>query len=231
MITSSSKYVFLYVFFFFFNDTATTEIYTLSLHDALPIYPHARGAVAGSAHPVVDHACSSLAGPTSWGRVHRPGPPAGCRSDVRSLSGDLSSSLRPEPAPPTGVPRRCSARPAATLIDYGGQRHPLSPSGGRAEPTKCRVTVCLTHGGLGHRPPCSRTAFSGSHRAEEDEWPTSAACPPPSPRSGTGSCTAPAAGRARLSSSTRTASVVRPGPVARRPPRRSAPAAPSSSPA
>src|SRR3989449_10570515 len=26
-----------YLFFFFFNDTATTEIYTLSLHDALPI--------------------------------------------------------------------------------------------------------------------------------------------------------------------------------------------------
>src|SRR3712207_7394848 len=25
------------LFFFFFNDTATTEIYTLSLHDALPI--------------------------------------------------------------------------------------------------------------------------------------------------------------------------------------------------
>src|SRR5256885_4843958 len=28
-------------FFFFFNDTATTEIYTLSLHDALPILPGA----------------------------------------------------------------------------------------------------------------------------------------------------------------------------------------------
>src|SRR2546429_2644895 len=27
----------LFVFLFFFNDTATTEIYTLSLHDALPI--------------------------------------------------------------------------------------------------------------------------------------------------------------------------------------------------
>src|SRR2546430_13135400 len=26
-------------YFFFFNDTATTEIYTLSLHDALPIWP------------------------------------------------------------------------------------------------------------------------------------------------------------------------------------------------
>ena len=29
-----------YVLFFFFNDTATTEIYTLSLHDALPIYTY-----------------------------------------------------------------------------------------------------------------------------------------------------------------------------------------------
>src|SRR2546422_8969335 len=32
--------------FFFFNDTATTEIYTLSLHDALPI---SRGVAAGAA--------------------------------------------------------------------------------------------------------------------------------------------------------------------------------------
>src|SRR3712207_8633500 len=32
------------VFFFFFNDTATTEIYTLSLHDALPISDAARRA-------------------------------------------------------------------------------------------------------------------------------------------------------------------------------------------
>src|SRR2546422_3653056 len=29
--------------FFFFNDTATTEIYTLSLHDALPISPKCSG--------------------------------------------------------------------------------------------------------------------------------------------------------------------------------------------
>src|SRR3989442_10746245 len=36
-------------FFFFFNDTATTEIYTLSLHDALPIClcPSRRGLHAG----------------------------------------------------------------------------------------------------------------------------------------------------------------------------------------
>src|SRR2546421_7301485 len=33
-------------FFFFFNDTATTEIYTLSLHDALPISRKKRKPVA-----------------------------------------------------------------------------------------------------------------------------------------------------------------------------------------
>src|SRR5229473_6039066 len=34
MLLTPSLYI---LFFFFFNDTATTEIYTLSLHDALPI--------------------------------------------------------------------------------------------------------------------------------------------------------------------------------------------------
>src|SRR2546427_2929113 len=46
--------------FFFFNDTATTEIYTLSLHDALPIsvaVPHAgdRPADRGLRRDVGDH--------------------------------------------------------------------------------------------------------------------------------------------------------------------------------
>src|SRR5437016_12295253 len=35
---SYSSLSFSFSLFFFFNDTATTEIYTLSLHDALPIY-------------------------------------------------------------------------------------------------------------------------------------------------------------------------------------------------
>src|SRR2546430_11890220 len=39
----------LFFSFFFFNDTATTEIYTLSLHDALPIL------VRGSVHDLVHH--------------------------------------------------------------------------------------------------------------------------------------------------------------------------------
>src|SRR3989440_6973679 len=59
--------------FFFFNDTATTEIYTLSLHDALPIYVDA--AHAGSAalcpelrwiHAGVEHADSYCFNPHKW---------------------------------------------------------------------------------------------------------------------------------------------------------------------
>src|SRR3712207_8695326 len=42
-----------------FNDTATTEIYTLSLHDALPIYPlgeqRARGRLQVGPHPLDVH--------------------------------------------------------------------------------------------------------------------------------------------------------------------------------
>src|SRR3989442_10710695 len=46
MFINSNHFIFSYsltipkFFFFFFNDTATTEIYTLSLHDALPISRH-----------------------------------------------------------------------------------------------------------------------------------------------------------------------------------------------
>src|SRR3989337_3158193 len=43
------------LFLFFFNDTATTEIYTLSLHDALPIYGR------GDDRPNAGHAHQTLA--------------------------------------------------------------------------------------------------------------------------------------------------------------------------
>src|SRR5438552_8575663 len=36
---------------FFFNDTATTEIYTLSLHDALPIWRRRRRGLSGPSPP------------------------------------------------------------------------------------------------------------------------------------------------------------------------------------
>src|SRR5258708_33497773 len=40
-----------YTLFFFFNDTATTEIYTLSLHDALPIWI-SRVILSNAAHAI-----------------------------------------------------------------------------------------------------------------------------------------------------------------------------------
>src|SRR5438034_10964755 len=45
-------------FFFFFNDTATTEIYTLSLHDALPICQRDRFRLA--AHQQIERGRGSL---------------------------------------------------------------------------------------------------------------------------------------------------------------------------
>src|SRR5437588_1638392 len=41
----SITFVSLLLLFFFFNDTATTEIYTLSLHDALPILEWSRSGI------------------------------------------------------------------------------------------------------------------------------------------------------------------------------------------
>src|SRR5258708_27198263 len=41
-----TQIVCMFVIFFFFNDTATTEIYTLSLHDALPIWARRDSATA-----------------------------------------------------------------------------------------------------------------------------------------------------------------------------------------
>src|SRR5438094_5426087 len=43
-------------FCFFFNDTATTEIYTLSLHDALPIWLGDQGDAEAGVHAVADFA-------------------------------------------------------------------------------------------------------------------------------------------------------------------------------
>src|ERR1035437_2874738 len=76
----------LHYFFFFFNDTATTEIYTLSLHDALPILRLAS-----------DSRTTSLQGPlfaedsdlSSSATI--PGPPS--RSPVRHLSPPMRRML------------------------------------------------------------------------------------------------------------------------------------------
>src|SRR3712207_7376608 len=43
------------MYFFFFNDTATTEIYTLSLHDALPICSGALGDIGAHIIDITQH--------------------------------------------------------------------------------------------------------------------------------------------------------------------------------
>src|SRR3712207_8001165 len=72
--------------FFFFNDTATTEIYTLSLHDALPIFLRAVG-VGAAAGPgaAADRRRGRPDRPQAGapGRLHRAGR-AGHHGDRKS---------------------------------------------------------------------------------------------------------------------------------------------------
>src|SRR3712207_7032989 len=75
-----------YSCFFFFNDTATTEIYTLSLHDALPIYMYRRYARHQSGVPLVRDRCD---GPGLGHPEVRPGD-----ADVRGRSEEHTSELQ-----------------------------------------------------------------------------------------------------------------------------------------
>src|SRR2546422_3358631 len=54
---------------FFFNDTATTEIYTLSLHDALPIWAGSFGAEIIAGAVVLDHEGRAGFGQTARDRI------------------------------------------------------------------------------------------------------------------------------------------------------------------
>src|SRR5215813_15456524 len=69
--------------FFFFNDTATTEIYTLSLHDALPISTVA----------------PTISGPSRRGTRYAPGAQRTCErsGDAGSRSEEHTSELQSRP--------------------------------------------------------------------------------------------------------------------------------------
>src|SRR5690242_20840833 len=73
--------------FFFFNDTATTEIYTLSLHDALPISSPPRGSPAPSAGRSCRHTR-----PASPCRRSPPRRAGGDRKSTRLNSSHMSIS-------------------------------------------------------------------------------------------------------------------------------------------
>src|SRR2546430_10096898 len=82
-------------FFFFFNDTATTEIYTLSLHDALPISRYAstvarRTPLSGIA-PITG-SVSAGPGPTLKTWVNWLSPWTGAHADRKSTRLNSSHS-------------------------------------------------------------------------------------------------------------------------------------------
>src|SRR5688572_31424402 len=94
--------------FFFFNDTATTEIYTLSLHDALPISSARGRRGAGSALPgtASPHPDAGPVGSSRRGLVRiplagqRPGAPAHDRADGRARRNGRHRAGRLAPADP-----------------------------------------------------------------------------------------------------------------------------------
>src|SRR5258708_2304085 len=68
--------------FFFFNDTATTEIYTLSLHDALPI--SARCWLSRNAPPARESNARLIASPSPSNDTQRTQPVWSMQSDRKS---------------------------------------------------------------------------------------------------------------------------------------------------
>src|SRR2546426_8723129 len=112
--------MFVDISFFFFNDTATTEIYTLSLHDALPISHHAQR-----------HAAA---------RRSRRGARAGWDGDIRGRLPLPDSGARLGPDGPRAVPRRVAVRARAVVSAHGGVRrrprleHRAVPGSGRVLP-------------------------------------------------------------------------------------------------
>src|SRR3712207_7758042 len=72
--------------FFFFNDTATTEIYTLSLHDALPIWVPVWMSVVVIAVPVPSARCSRRPGGGPCRRRPTPGSPVIARRSEEHTS-------------------------------------------------------------------------------------------------------------------------------------------------
>src|SRR2546429_5392369 len=78
--------------FFFFNDTATTEIYTLSLHDALPI-SHWRGTEEGPRRVrIVEFLSVDGRSTAPWPRLYR-GRVAAPRTRSEEHTSELQSRL------------------------------------------------------------------------------------------------------------------------------------------
>src|SRR2546430_6264118 len=93
-------------YFFFFNDTATTEIYTLSLHDALPIYVEMALDVLHHDDCVVDHESDRQHDREQRSEEHT--------SELQSQSNLVCRLLLEKKK--TITPRRSRSRPVASRI-------------------------------------------------------------------------------------------------------------------
>src|SRR2546429_9624259 len=91
--------------FFFFNDTATTEIYTLSLHDALPISRQRHVEADAQERPDEGGGAEKCRGPEhepeiADAQAHEGGAPSPRRPDVeRRVRADVTRGLDREVEP------------------------------------------------------------------------------------------------------------------------------------
>src|SRR5216110_3003668 len=172
-------------FFFFFNDTATTDIYTsshtLSLHDALPISPHAEVPRPGPRG--ADTRARRRAHPGGVGARRVRGERRGARrvSDADARACDLGGrGARDGRAGPPGEPRGRGARRArvrARAAPVLAARHPgpRAHAATRSRPgrglagrgrTKVRAARRRARGADAERPRATRRALHGGRRRE-----------------------------------------------------------------
>src|ERR1035437_2006367 len=169
-------------FFFFFNDTATTEIYTLSLHDALPIskektrYPACPQALDG--HGAVAGGCRS------GGHRSLPGPRVGgdhadlSRSQPRNEGGDsgedhaarwkawsLPAWRRVARFPQEPETRLCRMTARADVLRPSIAGHCVDPSAYPPEKSGARHRAPYSGPGIAatrQRPTCSAPAWTST---------------------------------------------------------------------
>src|SRR6266508_3391361 len=128
-----------FVFFFFFNDTATTEIYTLSLHDALPIscapLPGGEpGHDLDGAVPVTRRATHAYDGAPGAGSA-RPARTARTVSATVRIAARYSSDPRLTRATPSSASRGSACRPGMNTTFSGAPQFSASAAIDSSSPT------------------------------------------------------------------------------------------------
>src|SRR2546429_8993172 len=135
-------------FFFFFNDTATTEIYTLSLHDALPI-SFVFGAFSRAESPEGGAACP-------W-RLHK----SLIVLQAAESKTVLSKGAQP-PSPFTPQPKRASGKAPALMRTCRALHLPVSQA---AQP---RISATTTESTIGGGPKYKKLSRSEERRVGKE---------------------------------------------------------------